>query len=243
MSNPSLPGAPPAGAPTPGTPPAVTPPAVTLYHCPDARSFRCLWLLEELGLPCVLRLMDFPPRLKAPGYQPINPAGTVPWLQDGEVALWESAAALEYLAQRHSPRTLAVAPDEPGHADWLNWLHFGEASMTTVLSTQLRYSVFEPPERRQPQVVADCRELFLSRLARVDAAVRQHEHLAGGRFTVADISVGYALMLGRSMGMKDSYPAAVQAYWARLSARPGFLAAKARQKTTPKDPQLAGDTA
>jgi len=219
-------------------------PGLTLYHCTDARSFRALWLLEELGLPYALKAMAFPPRLSCPEYLQVNPGGTVPWLQDGDVALAESAAILEYLAQRHSPRTLAVAADEPGHAAWLNWLHAGEATLTTVLATQLRYAVFEPPERRQPQVAADCRALFLARLRPLDALLQRHEYLAAERFTAADISVGYALMLGRALGLKDDYPDSVKAYWARLSGRPAFVAAKARQKAaTPPSPQPAGTTA
>ena len=46
---------------------------IELWHCPDARSFRVLWALEELGLPYTLHLLPFPPRAKAPEYLEINP--------------------------------------------------------------------------------------------------------------------------------------------------------------------------
>ena len=39
---------------------------MTLYHCMSARSFRPLWMLEELGLPYKLEMLPFPPRSKAP---------------------------------------------------------------------------------------------------------------------------------------------------------------------------------
>lgn len=203
---------------------------ITLYHCADARSFRCLWLLEELGLPYELKALAYPPRLTAPEFLRVNPCGTVPWLQDGATGLSESAAILQYLATRHSPRELAVAADEPGYADWLEWLHYGEASLTTALATSLRYAMLETPERRQPQVAETYRALFLERAARVDAALGAGPWLAAGRFTAADISVGYAFMLGRAMGLQEVLPPAVLDYWSRLSQRPGFKAAKARQK-------------
>jgi glutathione S-transferase len=206
---------------------------ITLYHCADARSFRCLWLLEELGLPYDLRVLPFPPRSKAPDFLEVNPCGSVPWLQDGPVGLSESAAILAYLAGRHAPCDLAVAPDEPGYPDWLQWLHFGEASLTAPLATMLRYQVLEAPERRLPAVVADYREVFLSRLAAVERVLQRSDHLAAGRFTAADISVGYALMLARMMGLQNDLPAAVRTYWARLTERPAYHRAKSRQKQAP----------
>ena len=51
-----------------------------LYHCADARSFRALWALEELGLDYELTLMPFPPRFRFEGYKDVNPLGTVPAL-------------------------------------------------------------------------------------------------------------------------------------------------------------------
>jgi glutathione S-transferase len=71
-----------------------------LYHAPDARSFRCLWLLEELKLPYRLHTMAFPPRYTTPGYLNENPLGTIPLLVDGTSRLTESVAILQYLAMR-----------------------------------------------------------------------------------------------------------------------------------------------
>ena len=56
---------------------------ITLYHCRDARSFRPLWALEELGLPYALKLLPFPPRFLAREFLDENPLGTIPLLVDG----------------------------------------------------------------------------------------------------------------------------------------------------------------
>jgi glutathione S-transferase len=58
---------------------------ITLYHCVSARSFRPLWMLEELGMPYELKMLPFPPRVSAAHYLETNPLGTVPALHDGEV--------------------------------------------------------------------------------------------------------------------------------------------------------------
>ncbi|MGC4051645.1 MAG: glutathione S-transferase [Paludibaculum sp.] len=50
---------------------------ITLYHCANARSFRPLWTLEELGLPYRLAMLPFPPRVRAPDYLEVNPLGAV----------------------------------------------------------------------------------------------------------------------------------------------------------------------
>ena len=132
-----------------------------------ARSFRALWMLEELGLPYELRMLPFPPRVLQKTYLDINPLGTIPLLLDGPSRLTESAAICQYLAVKHSPRALNVEPDEPGFADYLNFLHFGEATLTFPQTLVLRYTHFEPPERRQPQVAADYIRWFLARLRTV----------------------------------------------------------------------------
>jgi glutathione S-transferase len=56
------------------------------------------------------------------------------------------------------------------------------------------------------------------------------EHVAADRFTVADISVGYALMVLKVIGLFDQAPPSLQAYYGRLRQRPAFVRAKAAQK-------------
>ncbi len=62
---------------------------ITLYHCDGARSFRPLWMLEELGLPYELKMLPFPPRVFAKEYLALNPLGTIPFMIDGETKMTE----------------------------------------------------------------------------------------------------------------------------------------------------------
>jgi glutathione S-transferase len=201
---------------------------IELWHCPDARSFRPLWTLEELGLAYELHLLPFPPRVREPAYLEVNPLGTIPALRDGETFMTESAAIVQYLVTRYGPGDLAVAADDPAYGAWLNWLHFGEATLTFPQTLVLRYRQFEPGKA---EVVADdYAQWFLSRLRHVDRALQHGDWLCAGRFTAADISVGYALLLARQLKLDGKFSAAIQAYWDRLSARPAFRAAKTAQK-------------
>ena len=201
---------------------------IQLYHCTDARSFRPLWALEELGLPYTLTVMPFPPRYRAKDFfMPINPLGTIPALADGDTFMTESAAIVQYLVTRYGPSPLAVEVTDPAYGAWLNWLHFGEATLTFPQTLVLRYRRFEPGKA---EVVADdYAKWFLARLRAVDRALEKSDWLCADRFTAADISVGYALLLAEELGLDAEFTPNVAAYWARLQARPGFQAAKAAQ--------------
>lgn len=204
---------------------------IELWHCADARSFRPLWALEELALPYRLHLIPFPPRVRQPDYLEHNPLGTIPLLVDGTTRMTESAAILDYLAHRYGPSPLAVAPDEADYGAYLDWLHRGEATLTFPQTLVLRYRMLEPEERRLPQVADDYARWFLSRLRSVDAALADgREHLCEDRFTMADISVGYALLLARTLKLDADFPPAIVSYWQRLTARDGFKAARAAQR-------------
>ena len=202
---------------------------IELWHCPDARSFRPLWTLEELGLEYELHLMPFPPRVRQPEYLEVNPLGTIPAMKDGRTFMTESAAIVQYLVTRYGPTSLAVAADDPAYGAWLNWLHFGEATLTFPQTLVLRYRMFEPGKA---EVVADdYAQWFLSRLRHVDRALADGaEWLCAERFTAADISVGYALLLARQLTLHEKWSPQVAAYWERLKARPAFQAAKRAQK-------------
>ncbi|OUM03455.1 glutathione S-transferase family protein [Variovorax sp. JS1663] len=205
---------------------------VVLYHCVSARSFRPLWMLEELGAPYELRMLPFPPRAHQRSYLEVNPLGTIPFLIDGDTRMTESAAICQYLAERFDPQNLkglAVRPQEPSFGAWLNGLHQGEATLTFPQTIVLRYAHFEPDERKLPQAAEDYAKWFLARLRWIDAALQTHAFLCADRFTAADISVGYALMLADLLGLQPQWPAAVTAYWARLQQRDGFRRALAAQ--------------
>lgn len=203
---------------------------IHLYHCVSARSLRPLWMLEELQLPYALQMLPFPPRAHARDYLQHNPLGTVPLLVHGEVRMTESAAICQYLATLRPETGMDVSPGEPDFGAYLNWLHLGEATLTFPQTLVLRYRHFEPPERRQPQVAEDYAKWFLARLRAVEAAISGPDYLCAGRFTAADASVGYALLLAGHLGLAPQWGPATTAYWQRLQARPAFQRALAAEQ-------------
>jgi glutathione S-transferase len=195
---------------------------ITLYHCDAARSFRPLWMLEELGLAYELKMLPFPPRVLAKDYLALNPLGTIPYLIDGDTRMTESAGICHYLGIKYGPTPLMVSPDEPAYGAFLNWMYFSDATLTFPQTLVLRYSELEPEERRSPQVATDYAKWFFGRLRAVEAATAKAGTLCANRFTAADLVIGYALRLASNIGLARDFGPNVAAYWDRLQQRDGY---------------------
>ncbi|MBP0595469.1 glutathione S-transferase family protein [Paraburkholderia sp. LEh10] len=203
---------------------------ITLYHCMSARSFRPLWMMEELGVPYELVMLPFPPRVLERTYLDVNPLGTIPLMIDGETRMTESSAICEYLCAVNAPTPLQIEPGEDGFGAYLNYLHFGEATLTFPQTLVLRYARFETEDRRQPVVANDYARWFLARLRTLEPVLREHAYLCAGRFTAADVSVGYALMLAQHLGLASRFTPAVAAYWESLQKRDSYQRALQAQE-------------
>ena len=212
---------------------------ITLYHCEGARSFRPLWMLEEMKLPYALKMLPFPPRVLAKEYLAINPLGTIPYLIDGETRMTESSGICHYLGTRRGPSDLIVDMNDPAHGAFLNWMYFSDATLTFPQTLVLRYTRLEPEERRSPQVATDYAKWFFGRLRAVEAAIANAETLCAGRFTAADIVIGYALRLAENIGLAKDFGPNVAAYWARLQQRDGFKRAVAAEQRAGAEQNVA----
>jgi glutathione S-transferase len=201
-----------------------------LYHCRDSRSLRPLWAMEEMGIDCEVEELPFPPRVFHKAYLGVNPLGTVPYFIDGETRMTESVAICHYLVERHGQHAFGLRPDHAEYGSYLNWLYHSDATLTFPQTVVLRYTLLEPEPRRLAQAVEDYRGFFLGRLRLLNAHIAEREYLCDGRFTIADICIGYALYLGSlpMIGMGDAYSAPVRDYLQRLMARPAFQRAAAR---------------
>jgi glutathione S-transferase len=118
-------------------------------------------------------------------------------------------------------------------------MYFSDATLTFPQTLVLRYSQLEPEERRNPQVATDYAKWFLGRLRAVEAATAKAETLAAGRFTAADIVIGYALRLAENIGLAKDFGPNVAAYWQRLQARDGYKRAVAAEELAGEQQKVA----
>src|SRR5215831_4969348 len=169
---------------------------ITVFHAPRTRSLRVLWMLEEMGLPYQVRPVDFPRHYADEEFMRLNPVGSIPALMDGNVVISESIAIIEYLVARYGPTALAPQASEASFPSYLQYLHFGEASLAGPM-TVVAYSWFMGPEDQKENPGVDAaRTIFRSRLRAVEKRLEDQAFIAGGAFTAADISVAYALGFG-----------------------------------------------
>jgi len=193
-----------------------------LYHCPNSRSVRIVWLLEELGLDYELQIMPLGDKsMREPGYLAKHPAGRVPALEDGEVTLFESGAIVEYLLARHGGGRMVPAVDSPEFPQYLQWLHYAEGMIMPQINVIVVETRFLPPEKRNPTNLARAQKLLGRMVAIVDRHLEGRDHLAGD-FSGADIMTGHACCAAARYGGDVPIGDNVRAYVDRLMARPAL---------------------
>ena len=195
---------------------------IRIYGGWPSRSLRAQWLLEELGVPYELHLVDLRRRQEDAEFMAVNPAGFLPALVDGEVEMVESIAILEYLLGEYGQGGLAPAPGAPEHPAYLQFLHLGEAGMAAFMNIVVASRFAAPEAERDNWGARMAGQMFLGRLRLVEQRLETSPYLAGAHFTAADISVHYALGFGARLGLADRYPAVVTDYMRRLEERGGY---------------------
>lgn len=199
---------------------------LSLYHCPEARSMRALWILEEMGVPFELHELDFSmASLRDPTFLAVSPLGRVPCLVDGDTRVFESGAIIQYLGEHYDSETnpsglLHRAPGHPERTDWLIWLHYAE-TMAVHGASLVQQRVFVGKENRSPVVQKLESKRLMKSLEVVDAAVAQHAYLLPSGFSAVDIAVGYSVHLATSF-VDFTHLSHVSAYYETLRARPAF---------------------
>ena len=200
-----------------------------LYTCARSRGLRATWAAEEAGVDIDLKILPFPPRYLAPEYMSVNPLGTVPMLVDGETQLTESCAIAHYLATRSGYTDLAIAPGGRDYGEYLDYTYHADATITFPQTVYMRFVLFEKDKGLQEAGHAYAK-WFHKRLIKIEQRLETGEFLCADRFTVADICVGYALILAQSVGLDEGVPDSLKAYRERLTARPAYQRAFAREE-------------
>jgi glutathione S-transferase len=184
---------------------------------------RIIWLLEELGVPYELETLEFTPEvLKGEAHRRVHPLGQIPAIIDGDVHMIESGAILEYLLETYGSGRLAPAPGSRERPAYLQWFHYGEATLARHVGEIVRNRFGKPESRRIPAIADDARERFREALALVERAIAGGPYILGEAFTAADIMLSYGITMARVVGELPPEATHVAAYLARLKERPGY---------------------
>ena len=191
---------------------------LTLYHSPQSRSSRFIWLLEEIGQPYKIEYVNILRGDGTGGPDPKNPhpQGKVPALvHDGQLVV-ESGAICLYLTDAFPGSGLGPMAGEDGRGDYLGWLFFYAAEVEPNMINKVTGAVDSQPHAQRGY------DLMTQRF---EGQLKRYPYILGERFSAADVLFGSAVQWGSTMLPKSEV---LDAYLARLSERPAMKAAQAK---------------
>jgi glutathione S-transferase len=193
---------------------------ITLHHNPQTRAANVVWMLEEVGVPHVLKYVDIRAgEQHGDEHLKRNRMGKVPVLEDGEVVVSETAAIGVYLADRYAPGRLAPALDDARRGAYLRWCFYAPSVVEPACAARAAGWTWKPG-----QMGWGSYERVVETL---DEGLARGPWLLGDTFTMADVIIGSALRWMLLFKMIDALPS-LTAYTARLAERPALKTSVAR---------------
>jgi glutathione S-transferase len=192
---------------------------VTFYHNPQSRGRIVHWMLEEIGEPYDVKIVDLGKKeQKAPEYLKINPMGKVPAIVHRGVVVTETAAIVAYLADAFPKAGLAPALDDPKRGTYYRWMFFGAGCVEPAIIDRM----MERPKVERTGALGY--GTYEDTLRALETALQPGPYILGEKFSAADVYVGSQIGFGMLTKAIEPRPA-LQEYFGRLAARP------AHQKT------------
>jgi glutathione S-transferase len=198
---------------------------VLFYTNPMSRGRVARWMLEETGAPYRAEIVKF--GAPAPEFSTLNPMAKVPVIVHRGMVVTEGAAICAYLADAFPDAGLAPPPAERG--SYYRWMFFAAGPLEAAVTN--RTLGVEVPADRQGMVGYGT---YARTMDALEAAVTATEHIAGDRFTAADVYVGSHIGWGLQWGTVENRDA-FAAYWKRISDREAYRRAAALDNTALKD--------
>ena len=177
----------------------------TLYYAPGSAAIAPHAALEEIGAPHTLVRVDTKAgEHRRPDYLKLNPHGRIPTLVDGEFVMYESAAILMHLADKHPEARLAPAPGTNQRARYYQWVCYLTNTVQEAFMQFYHQDYFADSAAAQAEVKAVAERRLAGMWEKLDAALAQGPYLLGAEFSAPDI---FLTMLAR---------------WSRGCAKPAY---------------------
>jgi glutathione S-transferase len=193
---------------------------VTLYHSPNTRSSGTLLLLEELGAPYDLHVLDMKAgEQRRPEYLAVNPMGKVPAIRHGGALVTEQVAIALYLADLFPEASLAPPIGDPLRGPYLRWLVFYSSCFEPAV-------VDKATNRDQAPLAMSSYGTYDGMLETLVAQLRKGPYILGERLSAADVLWGMALTWTTMFKLVPELPE-IMDYTKRMQARPAVARVKA----------------
>ena len=193
---------------------------LTFYHSPNTRSTATRILLEELGAPYELAVLDTKKgENRQPAYLAVNPMGKVPAIVHDGNLVTESVAIFIYLADAFPSASLAPAIGDRDRGPYLRWMAYYAACFEPAV-------VDRAQKREQAPLAMSPYGDFDTMLKTVTDQLGRGPYILGDRFTAADVLWGTGLGWTTMFGIVPKTPL-IETYIERVAARPAAQRVKA----------------
>jgi glutathione S-transferase len=195
---------------------------ITLFHAPRSRSSRFIFLLEELGAPYEIKIVDIR-RGDGSGVRDASnphPHGKAPAILDDGVLVFESSAIALYLTDKFPKNGIGPQLGDPLRGPYLSWLAYYAGVMEPAWVSQ--FLTQEVPRGTAGWVSTTEVMEF------VNATLAKGPYILGEKFSAADILIGttFALFMGSPLLPKTDL---LETYVKRVTGRPAYSRAQARE--------------
>lgn len=162
---------------------------ITLYsHTTGPNPWKVVMVFEELDIPYINKLVDFPDMKKEP-FESVNPNGRVPAIEDPNTGttLWESGAILEYLVETYDKEhKISFTQGSQDYFHAKQWLHFQMSGQGPYFGQAVWFTRFHPEK------IESAKERYVKEIRRVSGVLDKYladkEYLVGGKFSYVDLA-------------------------------------------------------
>ena len=194
---------------------------ITLFHAPRSRSTRFIFLLEELGAPYEIKIVNIRRGNGTGALDPANPHphGKVPAILDDGKLVFESAAVALYLTDKFPKAGIGPVVGDAKRGEYLTWLAYYAGVMEPAFMSKFLNTPV--PRGTAGWVPVDEAMGFIIK------TLSASPYLLGDSFSAADVLFGSTFALFSTNPMLPKSPA-LDAYVKRCTERPAFARAAAR---------------
>jgi len=205
-----------------------------LYHMPQTRGQTTLWMNEELGDVCEIRLINLKSDdQKTDDFLSINPLGKIPTLVDEGHIVTEAAAICAHLADRFSSVGLAPSLDDARRGPYFRFMFMIPSCLEPSMLDKFTGTIRENPLSVGHGTFEDVTNVFRDAIT-----FSQGPYLLGTDFSAADIVVGSGLYFATLFGALER-SGAIADYLDRVTARPAYKCAEEKNAQYLKDLGIA----
>lgn len=194
---------------------------ITLFGSPRTSAGRCIWTLEEAGIPYTLKDVDMRNKEhKSEAYLKINPMGKVPAMIDGDVTLFESMAINYYIAEKYKKELLGTSDWEKGLA--MQWSFWSTSELQPPIIEIFIQKVFMPDDKRDQSIIDDNLKKIPDLLSVLNHSLKERKYLSGNQFTIGDINTASVVSICPMIGIDFTDYPHVKNWLNSMNERPAF---------------------